>query len=98
MWNIAIPVLCVLAHASLVVLFLPGFWREIDARGWRWHNTVASFVVPLIIAALIAGHVLRNLGELPDWLLVVAFLTIDALLLSVALAAIVLYRRRKRAA
>ena len=98
MWNIAIPAICVIAHLYLVVLFLPGFWREIDARGWRWHNTVTAFVVPLMVAALIASHLLRDLGALPDWLLVVGFITIDALVVGIVLAAVGLRAHRRRAA
>ena len=98
MWNIAIPAICVIAHLYLVVLFLPAFWREIDARGWRWHNTVTSVVVPLIVAALIAGHASRNLAQLPDWLLVVAFIAIDALVVSVVLALVGLRAHRRRTA
>ena len=97
MWNIAIPAICVFAHINLVLLFLPGFWQQIDARGWRWHNTVVTFVVPLMVAALIAGHLVRNLGDLPNWLLVVGFITIDALLVAMVLAAVALSGRRKRA-
>ena len=98
MWNIAIPVICVIAHIYLVVLLLPGFWREIDDRGWRWHNTVTTFVVPLVVAALIASYALRNLSALPDWLLVIAFVTIDALVVSMVLAAVGLRAHRRRAA
>ena len=98
MWHIAIPAICILAHVYLVILFLPAFWREIDARGWRWHNTVTSFVVPLLVAALIASHVLRNAGELPDWLLVVGFLAIDALVVSLVLALVGLRAHRRRTA
>ena len=98
MWNIAIPALCVLSHVFLVVIFLPGFWREIDARGFRWHNAVSLFVVPLMVIALIANYVLGHLGSLPAWLLVVSFLTIDALIVAMVLSAVTLNRRRKRPA
>jgi len=98
MWNIAIPALCVLSHVFLVVIFLPGFWREIDERGFRWHNAFTLFVVPLGVTALVASYVLDNLGTLPTWLMVVAFLTIDALIVAVVVAAVGLSRRRKRSA
>ena len=97
MWNIAIPVICVLAHLYLVAIFLPGFWRELDARGFRWHTALNLFVVPSLLVVLIANHVLGNLSALPAWLLVVAFITIDALILTMVLAAVALYRRRRRA-
>ncbi len=97
MWNIAIPAICVLAHLYLVVIFLPGFWRELDERGFRWHTALNLFVVPSLVVVLIANHVLGNLGTLPAWLLVVAFITIDALIVAMVLAAVALRRRRKRA-
>ncbi len=98
MWNIAIPAICVIAHLYLVLLFLPGFWREIDQRGFRWHNAFSLFVAPLVVVALIAGHVAGNLGTLPDWLLVVAFITIDALIVAMVLAAVRLRTRRRQPA
>ena len=98
MWNIAIPALCVLAHLFLVVIFLPGFWREINEKGFRWHNAFSLFVVPLLVVALIANYTIGNLGSLPAWLLVVAFITIDALVVAMVLAAVALNRRRRRAA
>ena len=98
MWNIAIPVLCVLAHLYLVILFLPGFWREIDERGFRWHNTFSLFVVPPLAIVLIASHVLRDFDSLSTWLLVVAFMTVDALVLVMVLAAVGLRPRRRRLA
>jgi tellurite resistance protein TehA-like permease len=96
-WSIAIPIICVLAHLYLVVIFLPGFWREIDGRGFRWHNAFSLFVVPLVVVALIANYVLGHLRSLPDWLLVVSFLTIDALIVAMVVAAVTLRRRRAQA-
>lgn len=98
MWNIAIPAICVIAHVFLVLVFLPGFWREIDQRGFRWHNAVSLFVVPAMVCLLIGWHVVDNLGSLPDWLLVVAFITIDALVVAMVLIAVRLRGRRRRAA
>lgn len=97
MWTIAIPALCVLAHLYLVVIFLPGFWREVDERGFRWHMAFSIFVVPLGVVALVVNYVLGHLGTLPAWLLVVAFLTIDALIVAMVLAAVSLHSRRRRA-
>ena len=96
MWNIAIPAICVMAHIYLVIIFLPGFWREIDARGFHWHNGFTLFVVPLGVIVLIANHVLGNFSSLPTWLVVVAFVTVDALIVAIVLAAVAL-KRRKRA-
>ena len=96
MWTIAIPALCLIAHLYLVVIFLPGFWREIDERGFRWHTAISLFVVPALLVSLIANHVLPNLSNLPGWQLVVAFITIDAFVVAMVLAAVGLRRRRKR--
>ena len=98
MWTFVIPAICVIAHLFLVIVFLPGFWREIDRRGFRWHNAFVLFVVPLGVSALIIFHVVGNFATLPIWLLVVAFLTVDALLIVMVLAAVGLRARRKRAA
>ena len=98
MWHIAIPVVCVLAHLFLVVIFLPGFWHEIDERGFRWHNAFTLFFVPLMVVGLISSYVLGHLGALPKWLLVVSFLTIDALIVAMVLAAVALRSRPKRTA
>ena len=81
-----------------MVIFLPGFWREIDQRGFRWHTAFSLFVVPLATIALVANYVLTHLGTLPAWLLVVAFLTIDALIVTMVLCAVALHSRRRRAA
>jgi hypothetical protein len=94
MWNIVIPILCVLSHIFLLVVFLPGFWREIDTTGFRWHHGFSLFVVPLLVVALIGGHVLGNRASLPDWLLVTTLLTVDALVVAMVVAAIGLRRRR----
>ena len=96
MWNIAIPTLCVIAHLYLVLLFLPAFWREIDRHGFRWHHGFSLFVVPALVIALIGRHALANLGSMPDWLLVTSFITIDALVVAMVLAAVGLWSRRKR--
>lgn len=96
MWTFAIPAICVIAHLYLVVLFLPGFWREIDQRGFGWHNAFTLFVVPLIVAALIVSHVVSNFAALPTWLLVVAFITVDALIVVVVLGAVGARAHRRR--
>jgi len=96
MWTFAIPAICVLAHFYLVVIFLPGFWHEIEERGFRWHTAFNLFVAPLGVAALIASYVLGHLDSLPVWLLVVSLLTIDALIVAMVLAAVALRCRRKR--
>lgn len=98
MWTFAIPAICVLAHIYLVLLFLPALWREIDERGFRWHNAVSFFVVPAVVAVLIGYHALGQLDAMPDWLLVVAFMTIDALIVVMVLAAVGLRTRRRPAA
>lgn len=96
MWNLAIPVLCVLAHVYLAVLFLPGLWREIGRRGFRWSDGVSLFGAPLLIVVLVGRWLAANLGHAPDWLVLVAFLTIDALVVAMLLAAIGLRRRARR--
>ena len=98
MWNFAIPAICVIAHVYLVLLFLPAFWREIDQRGFRWHNAFSLFVVPALVGGLIAYRVLTDLDSMPDWLVIVGFVTIDALIVVMVLAAVGLWRRRKLAA
>lgn len=98
MWTFTIPVFCVIAHLYLVLLFLPGFWREMDERGFAWHYAFTLFVVPAGVGALIVSHVVVNFATMPGWLLVVAFLTVDALLVAMVLAAVGLRARRKRAA
>jgi ABC-type multidrug transport system permease subunit len=98
MWTFAIPAVCVLAHLYLVVIFLPGFWREIDTRGLRWWSALGYFVVPLVSAALIVGHVVSSFATMDTWLLVAAFLTVDALLISTLLVALGLRGRRQRPA
>ena len=97
MWNIAIPAICVLAHLYLVILFLPGFWREIDRRGFRWHNAVSLFVVPALVGGLIAYRVLGD-PTMPDWLRIVGFITVDALIVVMVLAGVGLRSRRQRLA
>jgi hypothetical protein len=98
MWTYAIPALCILAHAYLVIIFLPGLLREIDERGFRWHTSFSLFGVPSLTAVLIANYILAHLSTVPTWLLVVALLTIDALIVAMVLSAVALHSRRKRAA
>ena len=80
------------------MIFLPGLWREIDERGFRWHIALSLFVVPAGLVALVANYILGHLSTLPTWLLVVAFLTIDALIVAMVLTAVTLHSRRRRAA
>lgn len=98
MWSFAIPAICVIAHLYVVLLFLPGLWREIDERGFRWHNAVALFALPAMVIFLIGSHLLNHLDTLPGWLLVVGFLTIDALAIAIVLAAVGLRSQRRRLA
>ncbi len=98
MWTFAIPAVCVFAHLYLVVIFLPGFWREIDERGFGWRNTFGYFVVPLVSGALILSHVVSNFSTMPTWLLVVALLTVDALLIAAVLVIVALRARSQREA
>ena len=98
MWTFAIPAICVLAHVYLAVIFLPRFWREIDERGFGWQSVFGYVLVPLVCAALIVGHVASSSATMPTWLLVVAFLTVDALLIATLLVALGLRGRHHRTA